>query len=128
LILTSREKPQGLAALEGETLPVRCLQLTGLPEVQGLKIFSAKGSFTGSEDEWTSVISRYGGNPLALKIVASGVTDFFDSSISRFLEFLKQGSFIFERYRTRDYVLVSHQSRTSVVRGIARGFCLPDIN
>ncbi|MEG4281419.1 NACHT domain-containing protein [Microcoleus sp. MON1_C1] len=99
LILTSREKPQGLAALEGETQPVRCLQLTGLPEVQGRKIFSAKGSFTGSEDEWTSVISRYGGNPLALKIVASGVTDFFDSSISRFLEFLKQGSFIFDDIR-----------------------------
>jgi len=99
LILTSREKPQGLAALEGETLPVRCLQLIGLPEVQGRKFFSAKGSFTGSEDEWTSVISRYGGNPLALKIVASGVTDFFDSSISRFLEFLKQGSFIFDDIR-----------------------------
>src|SRR4028118_1722067 len=99
LLLTSREKPQGLAALEGETLPVRCLQVTGLPEVQGRKIFSAKGSFTGSEDEWTSVISRYGGNPLALKIVASGVTDFFDSSISRFLEFLKQGSFIFDDIR-----------------------------
>ena len=99
LILTSREKPQGLAALEGETLPVRCLQLTGLPSVQGRKFFSGKGSFTGSEDEWTSVISRYGGNPLALKIVASGVTDFFDSSISRFLEFLKQGSFIFDDIR-----------------------------
>lgn len=99
LILTSREKPQGLVALEGETLPVRCLQVTGLPEVQGRKIFSAKGSFTGSEDEWTSVISRYGGNPLALKIVASGVKDFFDSSISRFLEFLKQGSFIFDDIR-----------------------------
>ncbi|MBD1828930.1 NB-ARC domain-containing protein [Microcoleus vaginatus GB1-A2] len=99
LILTSREKPQGLAALEGETQPVRCLQVTGLPEVQGRKIFSAKGSFTGSEDEWTSVISRYSGNPLALKIVASGVTDFFDSSISRFLEFLKQGSFIFDDIR-----------------------------
>ncbi|XZN89853.1 MAG: NB-ARC domain-containing protein [Microcoleus sp.] len=99
LILTSREKPQGLAALEGETLPVRCLQVTGLPAAQGREIFSAKGSFTGSEVEWTSVISRYSGNPLALKIVASGVTDFFDSSISRFLEFLKQGSFIFDDIR-----------------------------
>src|SRR4028118_875548 len=99
LILASREKPQVLAALEGETLPVRCLQLTGLPEAEGREIFSAKGSFSGSEDEWTSVISRYGGNPLALKIVASGVTDFFDSSISRFLEFLKHGSFIFDDIR-----------------------------
>lgn len=30
LILNSREKPRGLAAKEGETLPVRSLQLTGL--------------------------------------------------------------------------------------------------
>ncbi len=30
LILTSREKPQEIAASEGETLPVRVLQLTGL--------------------------------------------------------------------------------------------------
>ncbi|MDY7022933.1 MAG: NB-ARC domain-containing protein, partial [Cyanobacteriota bacterium] len=31
LILTSREKPEAIAALEGEYLPVRTLQLTGLP-------------------------------------------------------------------------------------------------
>lgn len=35
LILTSREKPPGLTALEGETLPVRCLQLKGLPKAEG---------------------------------------------------------------------------------------------
>jgi transcriptional regulator with XRE-family HTH domain len=87
LLLTSREKPKGLAALEGENLPVRCLQLPGLPSAAGREIFSTKGDFTGSEDEWQLLISRYAGNPLALKIVASAVRDFFDHSISSFLNF-----------------------------------------
>jgi transcriptional regulator with XRE-family HTH domain len=49
LILTSREKPQGLAALEGETLPVRCLQVTGLPEVQGRKFSLRRGLLLGQK-------------------------------------------------------------------------------
>jgi len=85
VVLTSREKPQGITELEGETLPVRCLQLKGLPEAEGRKIFSAKGYFTGSENELNSVIPHYGGNPLALKIVASAVRDYFDSNLSNFL-------------------------------------------
>lgn len=99
LILTSREKPQGLAALEGETLPVRCLQLMGLPEPEAKEIVCAKGTFTGSEDEWQALISRYAGNPLALKIVASAVREFFDNSISQFIEILKRGTFIFDDIR-----------------------------
>jgi WD40 repeat protein/transcriptional regulator with XRE-family HTH domain len=99
LVLTSREKPQGLAALEGEKLPVRCLQLMGLPEPEAKEIVCAKGTFTGSEDEWQALISRYAGNPLALKIVASAVREFFDNSISQFIEILKRGSFIFDDIR-----------------------------
>ncbi|MBD0301852.1 MAG: NACHT domain-containing protein, partial [Tolypothrix sp. T3-bin4] len=99
LVLTTREQPQGIAELEGETLPVRCLQLKGLPEAEGRKIFSAKGYFTGSENEWNSVIPHYGGNPLALKIVASAVRDYFDSNLSNFLEILNKGTFIFDDIR-----------------------------
>ena len=99
LVLTSREKPQGLAALEGETLPVRCWQLMGLPESEAKEIVCAKGTFTGSEDEWQALISRYAGNPLALKIVASAVREFFDNSISQFIEILQRGSFIFDDIR-----------------------------
>ena len=99
LIVTSREKPHGIAELDGETLPVRCLQLKGLSQAEGREIFSAKGDFTGSETEWKSVISRYEGNPLALKMVASGVRDYFDSNISNFLTFLKKGTFIFDDIR-----------------------------
>lgn len=99
LVLTSGEKLQGLAELEGETLPVRSLHLKGLPEAEGRNLFSAKGSFTGSDKEWRAVISHYAGNPLALKLVASAIRDYFGGSISCFLEFLKRDSFIFDDIR-----------------------------
>ncbi|WP_243147197.1 helix-turn-helix domain-containing protein [Scytonema sp. UIC 10036] len=99
LILTSREKPQGLAKYEGDNLPVRSLQLSGLPETEGRELFHAKGKFTGSDTQWQALISRYGGNPLALKIVASSIRDFFDGSISQFLEISQQGIFIFDDIR-----------------------------
>ncbi len=99
LILTSREKPQGLARDEGESLPVRSLQLTGLTEAEGRELFALKGQFRASEVEWQALISRYGGNPLALKIVASSIHDFFDSDICQFLEIFPQSTFIFDDIR-----------------------------
>ena len=99
LVLTSREKPRGLAAKEGETLPVRSLQLTGLSTTEGLKIFKASGSFWGSESDWKVLIEHYGGNPLALKMVASVIRDLFDSSLSNFLELLNQGTLVFDDIR-----------------------------
>ncbi len=99
LILTSREKPVGLSALEGETLPVRYLHLTGLPSEDGKAIFETKGSFVGTPEEWQMISNRYAGNPLALNIVASAIRDFFDSHLSHFLEVFKQGSFIFDDIR-----------------------------
>jgi WD40 repeat protein len=99
LILTSREKPQGLAKFEGESLPVRSLQLAGLPETAGRELFNIKGTFTASESQWQTLISRYGGNPLALKIVASSIRDFFDGNISDFLEISKQGAYLFDDIR-----------------------------
>lgn len=99
LVLTSREKPKGLAAKEGETLPVRSLQLTGLPTAEGRKIFEARGSFWASEDEWRVLIEHYAGNPLALKMVAPAIQDLFNSSVSKFLELLKQGTLVFDDIR-----------------------------
>jgi WD40 repeat protein len=99
LILTSREKPQGLAKYEGDSLPVRSLQLTGLQETEGRELFNVKGKFTASEDHWQVLISRYGGNPLALKIVASSIRDFFEGNISQFLDISQQGTFIFDDIR-----------------------------
>jgi hypothetical protein len=45
------------------------------------------------------LIDRYAGNPLALKIVASAIADFFEGDISSFLQFLEQDSFIFDELR-----------------------------
>jgi WD40 repeat protein len=99
LILTSREKPVGLSALEGETLPVRYLQITGLPSDDGKAIFETKGSFVGTPKEWQIISDRYAGNPLALNIVASAIRDFFDSNLSNFLAVFQQCSFIFDDIR-----------------------------
>jgi hypothetical protein len=99
VVLTSREKPKELAALEGENLPVRSLQLTGLPTAQGRKIFQDRGSFWGSDDEWKSLIEHYAGNPLALKMVAPAIRDLFDSNVSKFLELLTQGTLVFDDIR-----------------------------
>ncbi|MEB3214885.1 MAG: NB-ARC domain-containing protein [Nostocales cyanobacterium 94392] len=105
LILTSREKPQGLAKYEGERLPVRSLQLTGLTETEGRELFALKGQFRASEIEWQALISRYGGNPLALKIVASSIHDFFDGDVCQFLAISPQNTFIFDDIRD----LLDHQ-------------------
>jgi hypothetical protein len=95
LVLTSREKPRGIVAEEGETLPIRSLRLTGLHKSEVQEIFSVKGDFSGSTDEWRVLIEHYAGNPLALKIVASAIKDFFDGSIADFLEFLQEGTSAF---------------------------------
>jgi WD40 repeat protein len=92
LVLTSREKPKEVAALEGESFPVRSLQLTGLAITEGREIFRGKGTFSGSENDWQTLIQSYAGNPLALKIVATTIRDLFDSSIPNFLS---QGTVIF---------------------------------
>ncbi|MEG4944401.1 WD40 domain-containing protein [Microcoleus sp. F4-D5] len=99
LLLTSREKPIGLAAKEGETLPVRSLQLTGLTTPRAREIFQRIGSFQGLDSEWDILISHYAGNPLALKMVAPAIRDFFDSSLTKFLELLNQGTLVFDDIR-----------------------------
>ncbi|MGA7937463.1 MAG: hypothetical protein WCA35_28185 [Kovacikia sp.] len=95
LLLTSREKPKGFAPREGESLPVRSLQVTGLNPTIGRELFNLKGTFTGSPENWQALINHYSGNPLALKIVATAIADFFDGSIAQFLEFTQPGNSVF---------------------------------
>ncbi|MDJ0718720.1 MAG: NB-ARC domain-containing protein [Prochloraceae cyanobacterium] len=96
LLLTSREKPLGLSADEGENLEIRTFQLKGLSPVEGQKIFSIKGTFSASQAQWETLNCRYSGNPLALKILASTIRDFFGRNIGQFLEVIEEGSFIFD--------------------------------
>ncbi|MGH7999918.1 MAG: NB-ARC domain-containing protein, partial [Brasilonema sp.] len=95
LIITSREKPQEITSSEGETLPVRSLQLTGLKVRDGEEIFLLNG-LSGTEDEQEKLIEFYQGNPLALKIISTTIKELFDGSIS---DFLAQESVVFGRIR-----------------------------
>ena len=95
LLLTSREKPKGFAPREGDVLPVRSLQVTGLTPLIGRELFDVKGTFSGSVEDWQALVVHYAGNPLALKIVATAIADFFDGSIAQFLEFTRQGNSVF---------------------------------
>jgi WD40 repeat protein len=96
LVITSRENPQGLTALEGETLPVRSLRLNGLTETHTREILRSKGTFLGSASEWQTLTQRYAGNPLALKIVATTIQELFDGNIA---EFLAEGATVFDDIR-----------------------------
>jgi len=85
LLITSREKPKEISAIEGNLLPVRCLQIDGLgiPEVR--KVFAGKGIIDGIDSDWERLTVNYGGNPLYLKFIASTVLDLFEGNISNFL-------------------------------------------
>lgn len=91
-MVTSREKPQEFIVIEGETLPVRSLQLYWLQESECREIFKTKGSFYGSNEEWGVLIERYAGNPLALKIIATTIQELLNGDIA---EFFKQNSTLF---------------------------------
>jgi WD40 repeat protein len=95
LLLTSREKPTEVAALEGDMLPVRSLQIAGLTTTEGLGILEAKG-VVGTVAERHRLIEHYRGNPLALKIVATSIRDLFGGNIA---EFLEQGTTVFNELR-----------------------------
>lgn len=90
-VLTSREKPQEVAMLEGDRLPVRTLSLAGLDITAGQHLLDAKG-LQGMIDDQTQLVAHYRGNPLALKIAATSIHDLFAGNIAQFLE---QGSATF---------------------------------
>ena len=96
VLLTSREKPRDILLLEGERTRVRCFKLGGLDPTEGQALFQQKGDFTGTELEWEALIKHYEGNPLALKMVASGTQALFNGKIAPVLASLEQGALIFE--------------------------------
>ena len=94
LILTSREKPPEIAALEGVDLSVRSLYLQGSSAV-AKSILAAKG-LRGTEGQKQELSEYYGNIPLALKIVATSIQDLFDGDIGQFLH---QGAIAFNGIR-----------------------------
>lgn len=85
LLLTSREKPKEIISLGGASLPVRSLQLLGLKTAEVKAILRSKGIFNATDAECLQLIQSYGGNPQALKIVATSIQDLFSGNVSEFL-------------------------------------------
>ncbi|MDJ0735347.1 MAG: NB-ARC domain-containing protein [Nostocaceae cyanobacterium] len=92
IVLTSREKPQEIAAMEGKTLPVRSLKLTGLDGGDIRRILQVKGLVNCSEEEGEVLFKRYGGNPLFIQLVATAIQELFAGNIH---EFLAQDTLVF---------------------------------
>jgi len=85
LLLTSREKPQELAAIESSQGLVRSLPITGLTISEIQEIFRDKGVTVGTDTDWEKLIINYTGNPLYCKIIATTVLDLFNGNISEFI-------------------------------------------
>jgi WD40 repeat protein len=84
LLLTSREKPAELRALEGSRTSVRALRLSGLDVAAGQQLL-AEHELSGTPEECARLVQVYEGNPLALNIVAQTIADLFGGAITPFL-------------------------------------------
>jgi WD40 repeat protein/DNA-binding XRE family transcriptional regulator len=83
LLLTSREKLAELRLLEGKHSPVRSLRLSGL-DMAACEQLLAEKDVVGTAQNRAWLVEMYGGNPLALKIIAETISDLFDGEISQF--------------------------------------------
>ena len=95
VVLTSREKPREIEALEGPRGPVRSLRLLGLSEEAARSLLEDK-DLRGESSAWLQLIASYAGNPLALKIVGQAIVDLFGGEI---VPFLQSGELIFNGMR-----------------------------
>jgi hypothetical protein len=62
-------------------------------------LFQQKGQFAGSEAEWSLLSKHYGGNPLALKLVAAAAQELFNGTIAEVFKYAQQGVLVFEHIR-----------------------------
>jgi WD40 repeat protein len=83
MILTSREKPGILATLESEHGWVHSLRVQGSPDI-AQEILQDK-HLSGNEQQRQELAQRFGYSPLALKIIATTITDLFAGEIATFL-------------------------------------------
>src|SRR5947209_11083615 len=95
VLVTSREKPREIEALEGVRSPVRSLRLAGMDEQAAQELLSDK-ELSGTPAAWQRLVASYAGNPLALKIVAQAVCDLFGGDLDRFLQ---EGELVFNGIR-----------------------------
>ena len=82
LLLTTREKPPEIAALEGTGQAVRSYLLAGSTDAA----IALLESVYGSPEQKRCLCELYGYSPLAIKIVSTAIQDLFEAEIAQFLE------------------------------------------
>ncbi|HYY88405.1 MAG TPA: helix-turn-helix domain-containing protein, partial [Chloroflexota bacterium] len=82
LLVTSREAPAELAKTRGSA--VRMLQLGGFGAAEA-QVLLANKRLSGNKDEWASLVDRFGGNGLALKVVGDRIRELFGGGLAAFL-------------------------------------------
>jgi hypothetical protein len=80
VILISQEKCKEMEGLDEELYPVKCLDLSGLDDVEIISYMGLK-----DEDIWLNLINLYEGNPLYIKTIANSIKNIFDGYVSDFL-------------------------------------------
>jgi hypothetical protein len=85
IVFTSRVKPLELSNSKRTNLSVRIMDLDGLSVLASKEIID-EYSLAGSADEIKKVVSLYSGNPLALKLVAATIQDWYDGNIGQFIK------------------------------------------
>jgi ABC-type dipeptide/oligopeptide/nickel transport system ATPase subunit len=80
LILISQEQCPEMECLDEDLYPIKCLELSGLSDVNILKNTGLK-----DEDSWSNLMDLYEGNPMYLKDVAILIKDIFDGNVADFL-------------------------------------------
>lgn len=83
VLLLSRELPEELAQLEGDSMPVRIKRLSGIAPAAGERILRERG-VTGASTLRREISLRYRGHPFALKIVAGVIRELFAGDLARF--------------------------------------------
>jgi WD40 repeat protein len=84
LILTSREKPTEILHIEDSRF-IHALNLGGINGVAGKRLLDAE-RLRGIDIDGMSLVRRFSGNPLALKLIAESIRELFSSEITAFLE------------------------------------------
>jgi hypothetical protein len=137
VLFTTREKPQEIAALEGEELPVRCLKLRSLNQEESILILKNKGLTDKSSPEQCKILlEKYAGIPLFIKLVATTIQELFNGNVADFLE---QGNIVFGDVRAileeqfnrlsaiEKYLLywLAHQEDLLTIRDLQKNLILP---
>jgi NACHT domain len=91
LVITTREKPQGLLQREGDTLSVRSLRVRGIDYQAVERIFRDRGYLGVESEDYVVILNYFGGNPLLIKIFASSLRIMMGGNLKEFMPLIRQG-------------------------------------